>query len=313
MKDKIKSFEEFEKRFKNQTLPDVQHNEYLAKNVIERKKVPIFLRVSFIAIFLTIFISVSIVAAMHFTEWKFFNSDGKQVFEMKTMTEEEAEPHESYDEIHAKYETIKNEIRENLQKGEFKYFLSVEGYEKIGVSALTRIFKGEEIETVIQIPNDMREFLHLKDGLQNKYALEEGTIYYEGPDDEVLELAEKMYKEAKEKNLDYIEKEGKLTSDISEVNLRYESKSNEEYSSLQITIEPVKESMHTTENLAGYTQMTEDGIDFLYSKELHHIYFVKEDNSRKFLIGISTSWSDKDFDENIEKEGLLEIAKTILK
>ncbi|QED48522.1 hypothetical protein [Cytobacillus dafuensis] len=315
MKDKIKSFEEFENRFKNQRLPKVEHNEYLAVNTIEHKKTPIFLRASFITIFLTLFISVSIAAAMHFTGWKFFNSDGKQVFEMNTMTEEEAKPHHTFDEIYAEHRDVMDEIRENLQKGEFKYFLSVEGYEKIGVSALTMIYKGEEIKTVTQIPNDMREFLNLKDELQNKYILEEGMLYYELPWTDSIKLAKDMYKEAKEKNLEYIEKAGKRTSDITDISnmyLHYTTKSNEEYSSLQIIITPVKKSIHTTEDLAGYIQLTEDGVDFLYSKDMHHIYFVKEDNSKKFLINISTSWSLENFDENEEKEKLIEIAKTFL-
>ena len=74
---------------------------WLAK-LLEHKKVPIFLRASFISIFLTLFITVSIATAMQFTGWKFFDSEGKQVFEMTTMSEEEAEPHWQYDWINAK-------------------------------------------------------------------------------------------------------------------------------------------------------------------------------------------------------------------
>ncbi|MEH7391335.1 hypothetical protein, partial [Bacillus sp. JJ1474] len=193
MKDKIKSFEEFEQRFKNQKLPEVQHNEYLSTNAIERKKVPIFLRASFISIFLTVSISVSIAAAMHFTEWKFYNSEGKQVFEMKTMTEEEAEPHHKYDEIYRKYRTVMDEIKKDIPKGQFKYFLAVEGYEEIGGSGLTMLYNEEEIRSVTQIPDDIRGFLHLKNELQdNNLALISGTLYYDTPRSDV-NLADEMY------------------------------------------------------------------------------------------------------------------------
>ncbi|MEH7124398.1 hypothetical protein V7127_14325 [Bacillus sp. JJ1773] len=310
MKDKIKSFEEFEQRFKNQKLPEVQHNEYLSTNAIERKKVPIFLRASFISIFLTVSISVSIAAAMHFTEWKFLNSEGKQVFEMKTMTEEEAEPHHKYDEIYRKYRTVMDEIKKDIPKGQFKYFLTVEGYEEIGGSGLTMLYNGEEVKSVTQIPYDIREFLHLKDELQNELVLKSGLIYYEIPNTKV-DLAEEMYKEAKENNLSYIIKDGNLTSDISNLFLHYESKimSVEEGRHYQIIISPVREEMHTTENLAGFINVKRDGIDFLYSREHHKIYFIKEDTSRKFLISISTSWREENFVEKEEQEGLIEIAK----
>lgn len=311
MKGKIKSFEDFEKRFKNQQIPEVQNHEYLANNVIEHKKAPIFLRASFIAIFLTVSITISIASAMHFTGWKLFNSEGKQVFEIKTMKEEEADPHHKYDEIYSKYRNVMDEIKKEIPKGKFKYFLTVEGYEEIGETGLTMLYNGEEFKSVTKIPDDIREFLHLKDDLlKNNLVLTSGTVYYEIPSSDV-NLASEMYKEAKRNNLEFIVRDGVLTTDISDIDLRYENKSFENQQSVQMTIRPDKEVMLTTGNLSGYTQFTEDGIDFLYSKESHHIYFIKEDNSQKFLISISTSWREEDFVEKVEVEELIEIAKTI--
>lgn len=316
MKEKIKSFEEFEQRLKTQKIPEMQSNEYLTAHIGKQKKGPIFLRASFITAFLTIFVSVSIAAAaIHFTGWKFVNSDGKQIFEMKEMTDEEAEPHHTYDEVMAKYRSVKDEIRRDTPDGKFTYFLPVDAYEKIGVSALTMIYNGKEVESVTEIPNDIREFLHLKDELQNKLVFQSGTWYYEIPTErDSIKLAEEMYKEAKEKNLEYMTRQGDLTSDLSHLTLHYESKSNkiEDWESNQIIIQPVKEKLSTTENLSKFTQINKDGFDFLYDKEHHQIYFVKEDESKKYLIHILTSWSEENFVESEEIERLIELAKTFL-
>lgn len=307
MKDKIQSYEEFEKRLKSQTLPEMGD---VTANAITHKKTPIFLRASFITIVLTVCISVSIAAAVNYTGWKFFDSEGNQVFEVRTMTEEEAEPHHTYDEIYRKYRPTMVEIQQEIPKGEFKYFLAVDGYEEIGESALTSLYNGEEIKSVENLPTDIKEFLNLKNDLQdNNLILTSGFIYYETPDTD-KKLAEDMYKEAKKNNLKFIVKDGVLTSTISSLDLRYENKSLEKGQNIQIIIRPRGEQMLTTESLAGHTQLTEDGTNFLYGD--HMIYFIKEGDSQKFLISISTSWREDDFDEEEEKAALLAIAKTIL-
>ncbi|MFO1443594.1 hypothetical protein KDN24_10295 [Bacillus sp. Bva_UNVM-123] len=316
MNNKIKSFEEFEQRFKKQAIPEMHSNEYLTAKIVKEKKRPIFLRASFITAFLTIFASVSIAtAAIHFTGWKFFSSDGKQIFEMNEMTDEEAEPHHKYDEVMAKYRSVKDKISQDIPLGKFNYFLPVDAYEKIGVSALTALYSGKELKSVTEIPIDIKEFLHLKDELQNKLELQSGTMYYEVPTErDHLKLAEEMYKEAKEKNLEYITREGTLTADLSNLTLHYESESTkiEDRQSIHIIIQPIKEKLSTTDDLSIHTQITKDGIDFLYNKERHQIYFVKEDEFGKFLISISTSWWPDKFVESEEIEGLIEIAKTFL-
>lgn len=119
-----------------------------------------------------------------------------------------------------------------------------------------------------------------------------------------------MYREAKKKNLSYIDKGGKLTSNVSSISLNYEGSSKNNYQGVQINIDLVSEEMLTTENLAGYTQLTEAGTDFLYGD--HRIYFIKEDGPKKYLVSISTSWREDDFDNEEEKEALIAIAKTIL-
>lgn len=203
------------------------------------------------------------------------------------------------------------EIQKDIPNGQFKYFFVKEAYEELGGYALTMLLNGEEIENVEQLPADIRELLHLKNEIQSDLVLKAGTMYYDVPKSNV-NLSEEMYKEAKEKNLEYIIKDGILTTDISSIILNYESKvmNVEEGRKIQMMISPAKGEMLTTENLAGYTQLTEDGTNFLYGD--HRIYFIKENGSKKFLISISTSWREDDFDEDEEKEALIAIAKTIL-
>lgn len=71
----------------------------------------------------------------------------------------------TYDEIYSQYADIKDDIRGNIPKGEFRYFLAVEGYEKIGISALTRLFNGEKVQSVTQIANDIKGLFNVKDNL----------------------------------------------------------------------------------------------------------------------------------------------------
>ncbi len=72
---------------------------------------------------------------------------------------------------------MKNSKRTILE-GENKYFLTVEGYEKIGTTALAMLMNANKIDSVAEIPNDFKKSLFLKDNLQNKYELTEGAISY---------------------------------------------------------------------------------------------------------------------------------------
>lgn len=312
MKKKIKSFEEFENRFKNLTFPEVHYKEHLASRVIEHKKVPIFLRASFISIFLTLFVTVSIATAMQFTGWTLFNSEGKQVFEMTTMSNEEAEPHWQYDWINKKYRVAMENSKSTILEGDFKYFLTVEGYEKIGTTALAMLMNANQIDSVTQIPTEFKKSLLLKDNIQNKYELIVGTISYypQHNVDEIPALAEEMYAEARKSDVKYIERDGVLSSEISTVELWYGNKNKNDDQGVRIRISSVNEEMLTSENLEGYTRITADGIDFLYSEESQNVYFIKEDNTNKLLVSITFTLNT--VGAPIEKEDLLTIAKKLL-
>ena len=63
---------------------------------MEQKKVvkPIYFRTSFIAVFLSLFITVSVsvsVAAMQFTGFNLFNSNGEKIYEVLPMGTDEAD------------------------------------------------------------------------------------------------------------------------------------------------------------------------------------------------------------------------------
>ncbi|WP_313892937.1 hypothetical protein [Psychrobacillus sp.] len=325
MKDKIKTFEEFEARMKSQEIPPVQRNIEL-----ERKKIykPIYLRASFIAIFLSICVTASIATAMNYTGWKLFNAEGQEVFEMKTMSEEEEAPHRKYDEVMEKYRVIKEKLSD-MPKGKFRYFLAVDGYEELGMYGgygLTMLHNGEKIDSVMQIPKELKELLLLKEDLQvpeevkeslyfegigeDKLVLTEGTIYYNFPAIEVDGLAKDMYAEAKENNVEYIVREGTLTDDIREVKLLY-SENKEGFGGIEITLQSANEGMSTTENLASSTKLTENGVDYLYDPVFQQVYFVIEDDTKKFIVTIrfTTKWEGI----VVAKEDVLAIAKSILK
>ncbi len=171
---------------------------------------------------MTIFVSVSIAAAINLTGWRLFNSEGKQVFEITEF--EDGDPNLTYSNITRKYEITMNEIQKDIPKGELKYFIAADIYEEVGGIALTMILNAEEIESVVEIPVELRESLHLRDELPNQLLIKSGSMYYKLPNRD-LNLAEEMYKEAKEKGLAYITRDGKLTTHISSIDLHYESKS----------------------------------------------------------------------------------------
>ncbi len=291
MNKKIRSFDEFESRFKNQELPEVYFKD---SQVIEHKKAPMFLRASFITIFLTLFITASVVAAVQFNGWKLFDAEGEQIYEMEVW--ENPDPGDKYRKMSAKYDRIMDEVVSTIPKGEFKYFLIVEGHEDPDISGLYYLMNGEKIKSVAEIPQDIRDSLHLEDTLQNKYILKEGTLRYELPAHEE-NIDEELYREAKENNMPYGVRTGVLTDDISIVELRYDI--------INISIQSTGKRLLTSENLAEYTKITEDGVDFLYNEKFQKVYFIKEDHSKKLLVNITG--------ENLGmKEELLAIAKSLL-
>ena len=74
-----------------------------------------------------------------------------------------------------KYRVAMKNSKSTIPEGKFKYFLTVEGYEKIGTTALAMLMNATKIDSVAQIPNDFKKTLFLKDNLQNKVSTYRGS------------------------------------------------------------------------------------------------------------------------------------------
>ncbi|MEH6943944.1 hypothetical protein [Bacillus sp. JJ722] len=314
MKNKIKTFKEFEMRLKNEQIQKVQINYLLEQKIMDKKKIwkPFYLRTSFIVLFVSLFVTVSIATAVQLTGLKFYNNKKEQIFEIEKMSKESESEGHINDNLVKKNETIMERIEEEIPKGKFVYFLDVEGYEKIGLTSVALLMNPEKIKSVSQIPNTILKSIHLKDEFLEKYKLKEGSIHYRPSSyKESKKVAEKLYLEAKEKNLPYITKEGNLTSKISNIWLTYTNNDKKQFQSFQIQISTVNDKLVTNEDYTGYTQFKEYGIDFLYSEDLQEILFIKEDNSQKLLISILFNQHSQD-QKLIIKQELISIAKSML-
>ncbi|QFF99876.1 hypothetical protein PB01_14165 [Psychrobacillus glaciei] len=306
MDNKIKTYEEFEIRLKSQAVPQIEHRDSLKNKLIERKKTykPLCLRASFIAILLSIFLTASIATAMQYTGWKLFNSEGEEIFVVKTMEDDEKKRVE----YQSKNINIQDKLNKAVPDGKFQYFLSVDEYEELGATILTWRSNGEKILTREKIPDFYKGSLVFPESLINNYTFTEGTVYYEIADHDPEVVAEEMYKEAKENNLKYITKEGEFSNNVDYVTLMYKENEND-FGGIQIILQP-SAGMMTTKILEGYTMITEEGVDFIVNKKEQTILFVKEADSKTMLVQIIANLTDENFDE---KKELLPIAKSIIK
>ncbi len=306
MNNRIKNFDEFQERLKSQKLSNTLYNKSLQRITMKQNRLvkPFYFRASFIAIFLSVFFTVS-VAAMKFTGFELFNSNGEKIYEVLPLgTDEE---NKKFTEAMFKYNDIIEKIKNEIPAGEFVYFLPVDAYRELGFSTLLTLDNGTTIKSLSEVPIELNS-VNLKSSLINKYHYSKGTIYYESPEAEES-TAEEMYKEAIKNNLEYIVQKGTLPSNISFVELNY--KINEsDYSGVTIRLNPTSGTRYTSEDLAEYIKINEHGTDFLYSREQQRILFVVKENGQKTFVDVSIDLVDERF--NVENE-LLPIALSLLK
>ena len=112
----------------------------------------------------------------------------------------------------------------------------------------------------------------IQDGLS---CINEGNLYYELPN-QVENIDEEIYIAAKENDMPYGIRDGVLTDEISLVELKNDN--------INIRISPTGEKLLTSENLAEYTKITEDEVDFLYIEKSQKVIFIKEGKSKKLLV-----------------------------
>lgn len=306
MDNKIKNYHDFEFRLKTNKIPHVHYNESFQKIIVNRKKVikPIYLRTSFIVVFLSVFFTAS-VAAMQFAGFELFNANKEKVYEVLPMGMNEAD--KKLTENMLKYDHIIEKIREEIPEGKFVYFLPVGAYEEFGLTALSALFNGTPINNMSDVPSEM-EFLSLHNTLLNKYNFTEGSIYYESPEADTESIAEKIYNEAKKNDLNYIVQEGTLSSKVNFVELKY--KTNESsFGGVTILLNPTDETMYTSENLEEYVKLSDQETEFLYSKKKQKVLFLVEGKGQKILVTVSIDVLDENFD--VKKE-LLPIALSLL-
>ncbi|TGN33114.1 hypothetical protein [Lysinibacillus sp. S2017] len=309
MDNKIDNYEEFESRLKSQNIPNVHYDESLQRILKERKKVvkPIYFRTSFIVVFLSVFITVS-VAAMQFTGFSLFNSNGEKIYEVLPSDELTAK----FDKSMLKYQSIKEKIRKEIPEGEFVYFLPVDEYEELGFTTLLFLYNGATIHNLSEVPSEMN-YIHLYESLLNKYNFSEGTIYYEIPEVDSESIAAELYKEAKKNDMEYIIQEGgKLTSNISSVELKYKMDESD-FGGVTIHLSQTNGGLMITaanpEEFTEFTKITENGTEFLYHNKWQRLLFVVEDNNQKILVELSINLIEENFDVNKE---LLPIALSLL-
>jgi len=313
MKNQIKTFQEFERRLHNESIPTSTVDEAIVDSVIHYKKRqrPVFARMSVIIVFCSVFITASFATAMELTGWRIFNNEGKVLLKIDTMTEEEAAPHLEMDKIMNKYQVVIKNLESELPRGKFIYFLAVEAYEKFGLTSVRLFQKEQQIQTIDQLPQEITNSFHLSDDLLGENSLFEGSISYEHPDEPMEEKEQRynnMYEEAKRQNVPYIVTQGDLTQQFNWLSLTYKHKQQ----STQITFSPsismiLNNPKNKNEN--NYRKITEQGIEFLYNASWHQLTFVKEDGAKKFVVSINGSML---LNEEPDPEELMVIARKLL-
>ena len=309
MKKKIKSFEEFESRLKQQSIPMFHYNEKINHHIAERKKNYIRspLKTSFIVLFISLFTFASISIAVEFGGFKFFNGNSEQILEIVPVSEKTEKEDKERVGIQEKYHSITKDIEDKLPEGKIAYFLAVEAYE-IDPNFLYVLGNNQKINSVTEIPSDFTDSLSLKDSLLDTFILTEGTVMYKSPEFDISNKAEELYLKAIEENLPYSYEEDDLTSEAYNVELLYDHK-EEKWRSISIIISEVDEGISTHQNFfTDYTQISEEGIDFLYNQDIQQIIYIVEENNKKLMVSIDLNTQER---QPLDLEQFMPIIKSI--
>ncbi|WP_042475293.1 hypothetical protein [Bacillus ndiopicus] len=309
MKEKITSFEDFAQRLKEESM---QIEPW--KGIVVQQKKSCFIKIkiapSLVMLFTFLFVTSTVVAAFSLTNLQFFGKDEQPMLNMYEMTEEEAKPHFDYDEFMGKHRGLLKRLREDLANDQYLAFLDVEAYEALGESALTYTQRPKKFEDFSQIPADFSPPFLLKEKLLGEIQFEELTYMY-NYETRVDNLAQSMYQEALRLNVPYITTEHKLnTTKIDYISLMYGG-FDFEYG-FQITIQPVSDTLHTTENLSHYTKVVHEGEEFYYSESDQTLLYVHQTQTEQYLLEIRQTIVMADAKDKIPLEKLLAIAEELI-
>ncbi|MGE7021781.1 hypothetical protein [Solibacillus cecembensis] len=310
MKEKIKSYEQFEQRLKQEAVRiESLEKPAMSKERSIRTSKKLRIAPSLLIALFVITLSGTVVIAMEWTGLHFFNN-GKSVFEMTEMNEDEAASHFSYDELMGKNRSLLDRIHKEVPEGKFITFLDVETYEALGISAVTNLINYKEFKSFSEMPLEFFAPLNFKESVNGTYLFENAQYYYEFPEeslDAIIARAEEMYKEALQLNVPYITKERELSNEIDQVRLDYQGL-NDKFN-LEIWVQTIGEGMSTTQDLSSYVQLNENGLDYYYSEFQQQLYFVYERQEGNLLVSIRNTLI---YSEKISLKELLEISNAII-
>lgn len=305
MPNKMKSYNDFEVRLKSEQIDSPLNLE--KKILVQQKHLkPLYLRTSFIAILLSLFVTASAATAMQFTGWKLFNGEEEQVYEIVPM--EEDQHTDDYNYYSSKYRGMLDNKRKHIPEGKFVTFLPVDGYEDLGMTMMSWFSRGKEIKSVAELSGSLYDSLNLVDeGLLGKFNLVSGEVYYEYPEFDAEVVAKELYEEAIAQDKKFIYREEDLTDKIESIQLTYKAGLEKGY---MVHMRPTGKKMWTTEDLSSYTKITYRGIDFLYNSTYKMLYAVKIDSSSNILLHISAY--TKENEEFNPEEEMIPLAYEIL-
>lgn len=312
---KIKDFEEFEKRLKNEHIAIPAENKKQIIHNLKTHSKPKTKRLSAVAVIsMCLFLSVAAVGAMEFTGLTFFNKDSTSIIEVKTMTEEEMKPHLVADEVIRKNIHLMEKLKKTIPEGKFIYFLDVEAYEQSDVLDLHFLSKSPPVKDVEEIPRSFAENINMQNQLLQTYVLTSGLIHYKVPqisNEERLRITEKLTQQAKQLNRHYgVLEGGDLLQEVNSVYLHYEIPNSMSIESLVVNISSIGKGISTNEDYSSYIELESDlGGDVYYSEDQKTLLFVHYGERENYLVSIRNPVISE---ENIELQRFIDIAKVLI-
>ncbi|MGM7680805.1 hypothetical protein ACSVDA_01500 [Cytobacillus sp. Hm23] len=271
---KFHSFEDFERSLKNEQIPTMNeqeiHEAVFYKKDSKRTSFLVNRRLVLMTTVLLIILTTSVGVAAKLNGWSLLNTKGETMLE---ITNEEWD-HPSLKQYDDKIDELKN----TLEPGEFLYFLPIDQYERYGPSAVRTVKNDTYFSDYTNMKNFIENKVLLPTEFPGAYELDKGQIQYTVKSEEnLLNVYEEMYKEGKSKGLEFVTKEGELSSNIVVISMTLK---NELYEKVYINIisstNGTKWHMSDKE-LEQSEKRNLNGVDYIYNSDENRILFAVED------------------------------------
>ncbi|MER1956883.1 MAG: hypothetical protein ABS942_05870 [Solibacillus sp.] len=311
---KIKDFNEFEERLKNEYeqihCENKQHIIQTIGSPTKRKAKKI--SISFV-LSMCLLLTVATVGAMEYTGLIFFKGNDDELIEVTNIKEEHMEPHTNSNEISRKNEKLMADLQKTVPNGKFLYFKDIEMYEQTGIMNVFYISNPPAINKIDELPNAITQQIHLENTLLENYHLKKLTTLPKYPEhsvEEMTSIIEQLQAQAKENNQHYGTLEGEMLNEISLVTLRYETNNFPDWQAFDIWIDAINTRVETTENLSNYAPLNNElGIEMYYSEEERTLRFIKQAPSQNYLITIRNPIISE---ENVDVQLFIEVVKSLV-